>query len=136
MLGLIVLFFYFRICMHVHNATIIVLFCMPLLFCWLYMHAPNMPRSFFFGKSVCTPILQRNGDFVLTFLTLWFYPWDFKMKAEFTPRLLSSGNGVNFWINGQFCPYIFTSVSYNNCILTSWHFEYRNCRKFRQHFDW
>ena len=67
-------------------------------------------------KSVSTPVLQRNGDFTLIFLTLWFYPCDFKTKAEFTPSLLRPGNGVNFWTNWQLCPCVFTSVSYGNCV--------------------
>ena len=45
----------------------------------------------FRGKSVSTPVLQCNGDFVLTFLTLWFYPCDFKMKADFTPKWRATG---------------------------------------------
>ena len=52
------------------------------------------------GAKVSTPVLQRNGDFAFTFLTLWFYPCDFKTKAKFTHSLLSPGNGVNFWTNG------------------------------------
>jgi len=48
------------------------------------------------GKSISTPVLERNGDYALTFLTLWFYPCDFKTKDEFTPSLLSPGNSVNF----------------------------------------
>ena len=70
------------------------------------------------GKSVSTPVLERNGDLTPTFLTLWFYPCDFKTKAEFTPSLLSPGNGVNFWTNGQLCPCVFTPVSYDNCVCT------------------
>ena len=39
------------------------------------------------GLSISTPVLKRNGDFALIFLTLWFYPCDFKTKADFTPAL-------------------------------------------------
>ena len=40
------------------------------------------------------------------------------MKAEFTPSMLSPGNGVNFWTNGQLFPCVFTPVSYDNCDYT------------------
>ena len=61
--------------------------------------------------------MQCNGDFALTFLTLWFYPCDFKTKAEFTPSPLSLGNSVNFLINGQLGPCDFTPISYDNCVF-------------------
>jgi hypothetical protein len=32
------------------------------------------------GLSVSTTVLKWNGDFALIFLTLWFYPNDFKMN--------------------------------------------------------
>ena len=35
----------------------------------------------FRGKSVSTPILQRDGDFALIFSTFLFYPCDFKTEA-------------------------------------------------------
>jgi len=44
------------------------------------------------------------------YLTLCFYPCDFKTKRDFAPILLSPPNGVNFCTKAQVCPCIFTPV--------------------------
>jgi len=66
------------------------------------------------GLSISTPVLKRIGDFALVFLTLWFYPCDFKTKEDFTPGLwtvLTFGQKDNF--AHMFLPLFY----YDICVL-------------------
>jgi hypothetical protein len=37
------------------------------------------------GNCISTPICKFNCNFIICFLTLWFYPYDSKMNKQFNP---------------------------------------------------